>query len=134
MSQIKIKCPHCEQRLEFDRSDTGAVIDCPNCGLSVPLTVPGLAALPPLQPGQPIIQGGIIDHNENSGGSCLVQLIGLFLIFCGLFTFGITAILGIALVIIGGRMARKLCCSNCGVVVASRSIQMCPACHCRLNN
>lgn len=130
MSQLTIKCPHCEQRLEFDRIDLGAVINCPACGLSVPLVVPGLAVPPP--PPQ-VIKGEIIKHNESSGGGCLIQIIGLIFILSGIWTFGITALLGIVMIIAGGRMARKLACSNCGIVLASHSIKVCPACRCQFN-
>ena len=118
MKSLKIECPYCKQRIEFHSSDAGAVINCPACGLSLPLKIPSVA----VSQNPPPASGEIMRRNESFGGGCLVQLIGLLLIFSGVFTFGITAIFGIVLIIAGGKMSRKLACSKCGSVVASKKL------------
>jgi hypothetical protein len=66
-----------------------------------------------------------IAKSQLAGMGCLLQLIGLIL----LFFFPIGTIIGLALLILGHFSARKLICGNCGNPVASRSVKLCPARH-----
>ena len=39
---LKIPCPHCGDRITFEAGRLGQIADCPGCGMSVGLKVPGL--------------------------------------------------------------------------------------------
>ena len=41
MKEFKISCPHCQQHVAFPEHMIGSAINCPSCGLSVGLNVPG---------------------------------------------------------------------------------------------
>ena len=60
---------------------------------------------------------------EHFGAGLLVQIIGV-LLCCTL----VGALLGIPLIIIGGKMARKLKCSNCGNQIG-KGVTICPTCN-----
>lgn len=60
---------------------------------------------------------------EFAGGGCLVQGLGLLL----LFVWPIGTLFGVVLLIAGGRMAIKLICSDCGNKVEKTS-KLCPTC------
>ena len=62
--------------------------------------------------------------SEFIGMGCLVQALGLAA--CFLF-FPIGIIIGIIVLIIGGRMAIKYVCSDCGNKV-DKGVRLCPAC------
>ena len=51
MSNMKIQCPSCDQRLEIPEELAGQTIECPACNTS--LTAPSLAAPPPPLPTPP---------------------------------------------------------------------------------
>lgn len=61
--------------------------------------------------------------SEFAGAGCLVQGIGLAL----LFFFPIGTIVGVVLLIAGSAMSVKLVCGNCGNKVESEA-KMCPVC------
>jgi len=64
-----------------------------------------------------------VKTGESAGSGLAVQLVGLL---CFLFfPFGI--IVGLLLLILGGCMARKMVCSNCGTK-AGKYGHVCPAC------
>lgn len=64
----------------------------------------------------------------------LVQGVGLILPFTGWFACGVVgagtgAIVGLMLLIAGGRLALKWKCSACNNPVAAGDVRVCPACH-----
>jgi hypothetical protein len=73
----------------------------------------------------PVQHARRVTKSQVAGMGCLLQLIGLIL----LFFFPIGTIIGLALLILGHFSARKLICGNCGNPLASRSVKLCPACH-----
>jgi len=64
--------------------------------------------------------------SEFAGSGCLIQAVGLIL----LFVFPIGTIIGIPLLIYGGISANKLVCKNCGNPV-TKAAKICPVCHAR---
>jgi rRNA maturation endonuclease Nob1 len=60
---------------------------------------------------------------EQFGAGLLVQIIGVLLCLTI-----IGAVLGIPLIIVGGKMARKLKCSNCGNGISDKGVRICPTC------
>lgn len=135
MDELKIKCTQCQQNIAFPVNMHGQIIPCPHCGLSVCLQVPGVSqsvSRPPPVPEQPV-QGKLVASNDGTGSGCFIQGLGFLFLISGLFTFGIGALIGIGLLIWGGKMARKVACSNCGNLVRSAEARMCPTCHCHFN-
>jgi DNA-directed RNA polymerase subunit RPC12/RpoP len=47
---LKIACPSCAGHVEFPAEMRGQIIDCPHCGLSVLLELPGTTARPVAPP------------------------------------------------------------------------------------
>ena len=101
-------CPDCGREISI-RSTA-----CPHCG------APGLSATE----ASPIRYAGIQSKSEGCGAGCFLQLVGLVL----LFLFPIGTILGIAMIIWGHFAAQKFSCGNCGNVLSSNSVKLCPAC------
>ncbi|WP_293373608.1 hypothetical protein [Nevskia sp.] len=60
---------------------------------------------------------------EFAGPGCLVQGIGLI----ALFIWPIGTVIGVALLLVGSSMSKKLICSDCGNPVEKTST-MCPTC------
>lgn len=89
---------------------------------------------PNLQP--EIVSGQKIKKGEFLGAGAVVQAVGCVVIFVGLaLGFGLAGfIIGIALLIIGGRMAYKLLCSNCGNKIAGAEVMICPVCKCHFQD
>jgi hypothetical protein len=50
---LKIACPTCAGHVEFAAEMRGQIIDCPHCGLSVVLELPGATAKPVAPPPMP---------------------------------------------------------------------------------
>lgn len=116
------KCGSCGNYFEFSAADAGMASICPNCGAAVVLssvTKPQSGGFSPLAHKQ--------KKTEHMGGGVLLQIVGVVLC-CTL----IGAVIGIPLIVIGGKMARKLKCSNCGNAVADRGVKICPVCHAQL--
>lgn len=63
---------------------------------------------------------------ERAGIGCLVQGVGLIL----LFLFPIGTVVGVVLLLIGSSMAKKFLCSVCGTKLAHNKVAMCPGCRC----
>ena len=76
----------------------------------------------------PAQYGKIKSKSEFAGTGCLVQGLGLLLMISGIFTYGIGFIVGLVLLIAGGRMAIKLICSECGNPIVNKKVKICPAC------
>jgi rubrerythrin len=64
-----------------------------------------------------------LKKSEFMGAGCMVQAVGLVL----LFVWPIGTFIGIALLIYGGTMSGKFICSNCGNPVVKTST-LCPHC------
>jgi hypothetical protein len=123
---LKIACPNCSGHVEFPAEMHGQIINCPHCDLSLALNVPGYQpALPPtLPPYEKPRSGYIKTKGETAGAGCLVELVGLVL----LFFFPIGTIIGLAIMVVGHSMSRYPVCSECGIRLTGRRVKICPAC------
>lgn len=65
----------------------------------------------------------------NFGPGCLIQLIGLVLLFV---FFPIGLIVGILLLIIGQRLSFKFICSECNNRLDNSKVKICPVCKAQL--
>lgn len=141
---VKCACRVCGQHIEFNSANAGESIKCPGCEAWFQLYIP-LASAPPLPivtrippateripilpapaaPAAMTVEASIETKSETMGLGCLLQLIGI----CLLFWFPIGTIMGICLLLMGSRAARKPICGNCRNLLSSRSVSICPACH-----
>lgn len=62
--------------------------------------------------------------HEFAGSGCLVQGIGLILLF--IWPLGTMA--GVGLLLYGSIMSRRLVCSHCGNKIDSKGVMICPVC------
>ena len=67
--------------------------------------------------------------SEMAGVGCLIQAIGLVL----LFFFPIGTFIGVILLIYGSMKSVYWVCSNCGNRLADKNVKMCPTCKARLS-
>ena len=110
---------------------------CPNCGierksLSTPCSVCGAVRqeqtiLPKIE--QPEATRNtrtakIKRKRKTSAVGILLELVGLIL----LFLFPIGTLIGIILLVVGGRQSLQLVCSECGNPVNSKDVKLCPVC------
>jgi len=140
-------CAHCGQKIEFDVEHVGAVAPCPTCGKEIILTAQPVA--PPLSDAvknflaesrttnSPPIPAAantpdevtpttIKSKTEYAGVGAAIQAAGVLSCF---FVFPVGIIVGVILVVIGGRMAIKNFCENCGNRVENKEVKMCAVCH-----
>jgi hypothetical protein len=82
---------------------------------------------PPICPPPPPPTAYIERKGEFIGSGCLLQAIGL----CVIWFFPIGTFIGLALLIGGSVASRKWICSECGTILSSRRVKLCPACHSR---
>jgi hypothetical protein len=137
---LKIACPSCAGHVEFPAEMRGQIINCPHCGLSVVLELPGAPArplAPPTPPAAPVVPNPaphpalqfqrtakFSEKKRDDGGwGVVIQLLGFFL----LFAFPIGTVIGIGLLIVGGMLARRFHCVNCGHR-AEKSQALCAHC------
>ena len=66
----------------------------------------------------------ITKKSQFIGTGCLIQILGLLL----LFVFPIGTIIGILLLITGSRLKVKLVCSECGNKIDGKEVKLCPTC------
>lgn len=130
-------CPHCGQKIEFEAEHAGSSAPCPTCGKNLILssaTPPAPAAIPtramPQMPNKTAL-AKLTRKTEFAGVGAAVQAAGVLACF---FMFPVGLIVGILLLIIGGRMAIKFYCGNCGNRVENKQVKMCPVCHSTLTN
>lgn len=62
--------------------------------------------------------------SEYAGVGCLVQVLGLVL----LFSYPEGTLVGIVLLIVGSEMAVKLVCSECRNKIDNKKVKLCPVC------
>ena len=72
----------------------------------------------------------IVSKYKAAGGGCLVQLVGFIACFIA---FPVGLFIGIALLVVGGRMARYPACGNCGNRLEDRDVRICPVCRATLD-
>jgi hypothetical protein len=98
---------------------------------------------PPILGSQQIVTGRKIKKGEFVGVGAAVQAFGCLGFLIGIVLcvtvvgaiFGIIGIIiGLLLLVIGGRMAIKLICSNCGNKISGKEVKMCPVCRCNFTN
>lgn len=129
MPPIAFACPGCNRHLEAPDGTAGQVTDCPSCNkaISIPGVPPTLP--PPVLPSTPVAR--IIKKGEIAGIGAAIQAVGVILFALFFFISGelsvVCAVVGIILLVVGGRMAHKLLCSACGNKVEKTS-RLCPAC------
>lgn len=127
----KLNCPYCSGGIEIPEELIGTWSLCPHCQKDIPLD---LANYTPPERWQTAVAGPMptvaqtappapryakIQKKTDSSG-VIVQLIGLLCLpLLGL---------GLILIVVGGRMARKLICSDCGNKIDSQHVKMCPTC------
>lgn len=115
--------------MEFPPEMQGEKIVCPHCHQLTFLGTPK-----PQPPPVPQIHPASYDHlkktgsvktkTESLGSGCLVQGIGLCVIW--IWPFG--TVIGLVLLAGGSIMARKRICSECGNPISNRQVKLCPHC------
>lgn len=75
--------------------------------------------------------------SEVAGAGCLVQGVGLLLPVAGFFIWFVPGallfgLIGLLLLVVGGRMALKYVCGNCKNPLADKAVRMCPTCRAEL--
>jgi hypothetical protein len=125
-TELKAYCVHCGGGMEYPSELQGEKIVCPHCNtlttLGQPITPP---PVPAYHPGLYSKRATIKTKSEFIGGGCVVQGIGILVIWI----FPIGTIVGIVLLLLGSRMALKTICSNCGNPVSNKRVTICPTCH-----
>ena len=119
---FKTNCPYCGQKAEFDADDSGRECNCPACGRIFSLFPIKQEPIVTRPQTEEIQFAKIIKRAEFAGTGCLIQFIGLVLCFTL-----IGAIIGIPLLIYGGRAAIKKECSECGNRLEGKP-KICPVC------
>lgn len=102
-----ISCPECTKEVS-DKAGS-----CPHCGVQ-------------LQAPQ-IIKAKLKRKSEFAGTGCVLQGLGLVL----LFFFPIGTIIGVVLLLVGSSKSVFWACSNCGNRL-NRGVKQCPACTAQL--
>lgn len=125
MRELKIACQNCRGHIEFPENIHGEMILCPHCGLSLVLTVPGYQdKQAKVQSAAPQIKTGKIKSGrKTSAGGLIIEIIGLSLCLTV-----VGAIIGIPLIILGGRMSVVKKCSCCGNEIFDKGVKICPSC------
>jgi len=118
------ECPICKRKVAVKMKE------CPHCRPVIPVIpepVKPAIAVKPVTPAaviKPAKKPRPVVKFEFIGLGCAIQAIGVILLFW--FPFG--TLLGLLLLVIGSRMARKWICSECKNPLASKSVTLCPAC------
>lgn len=124
---FKIACPHCGVHIEFPKANHGEMTTCPSCTCTVTLRVPGYVE-PIRREVEPVTLPRIaklVSRSDFVGWGCLVQFIGVVL----LFFFPLGTIIGLFVIIGGHRMAYKHYCGGCGNKLADKNARLCGVCH-----
>ena len=145
-----VPCPNCNSELLLvaerralpppkasQQLSSPNLMPCPDCGREVSTraeSCPGCGL--PLKPSKndpsPVELtrfGRIKTKSESFGVGCLLQLIGLVVIWF----FPIGTIAAICLFVMGSAAARYPVCSECGIKLNSRDVRICPACKSRIH-
>src|SRR5688572_6241758 len=93
---LKCACDHCGGHIEFPSEAANQVVECPHCRLTTRLAGTSPASMPsvpapfdlwipakvgPLLKGAEIVYGRIKSKAEGAGLGCLLQILGLCLLF-----------------------------------------------------
>lgn len=75
--------------------------------------------------------------SDVAGPGCMLQGLGLVLPIVGFFIWFIPGVLlfgliGLVLLVVGGRMALKYVCGNCKNQIGGTDVRMCPTCRAEL--
>ena len=131
-------CPSCGGSFEFPSDAAGQDAPCPHCSQKILLWSADVKApvmpplIPPAIPPNPeVLVQPIQKKGELVGAGCFVEGIGIVLMVCG-FWFIPLILIGLGLIIWGGRMAIKFICPSCKNRLPDRDVTMCPVCRCRL--
>src|SRR5439155_23966360 len=129
IAYLRTDCEHCSGHIEFPSELAGQSIQCPHCqqatSLPSPFTSPPPIPAPPVIPPAPPVHSppsrasvrrassvaGVGCAVQGLGVVCLIVAIATIFTVIGPFIFGI---LGLWLLIYGGRQASWFECSACG--------------------
>ena len=143
-TSFKIPCPHCAVHVEFPSEMHGQIHNCPSCGLSMVLTVPGVSQ--PQPPALPVVSSPPTQRQEvataergrdSFGSGCVFQLLAVLLMPLALLvggTFQSVTVAGVlffaclGILVYGGRLARPWQCSRCKGKIAGSRASKCPHC------
>jgi hypothetical protein len=139
-----VTCPHCNAELllvaermaipptDLPQTSLSKLMPCPDCGREVSTraeTCPGCGLR--LRPSAETVNeiqslrfGKIKTKSESFGIGCLLQLIGLAVIWF----FPIGTLIAVCLLIMGHTASRYPVCSECAIKLNSRGVKICPAC------
>ena len=107
------RCRHCGYQIAYTSDNVGADARCPSCGDTVRL------------PGK-LETVAAIRRTRRTDRTGLAMEIGGFASMFFLFPYGLIA--GATLLFFGWRKTNALTCSNCNVVLPSRTLPKCPGC------
>jgi hypothetical protein len=104
-------------------------------------TIGTLLTMPSSSPQTETVRGQKIKKGEFIGVGAAIQAFGLLLLLFGVFlcaavnpVMGIFCVFcGLLLLLVGGRMAYKLICSNCGNKLTGKEVKICPVCRCHFD-
>jgi len=123
-------CEVCGGHIEHPPELMWREIICPHCDAATKLGMPPRAGASYGQPSseQMIPRAKVKRRGEFVGSGCFLQGIGVIL----LFLFPLGTVIGIILILWGGRLAIKYECGACGNRVDGRHVKICPVCKTRL--
>lgn len=127
-----IHCPSCGRAIEVR---AGSAVACHGCGQRIEVEEASSAPPAPIPPPR---RAGRVKRTEFIGIGCVVQAMGLGVVVLAAAVAGIEGLVfgglvGLVLLIAGGRMAIKWDCGACGNRLSHRAATICPACRATLD-
>lgn len=116
-----VNCPACSASLTVAGAGQWS---CPTCQNVIDVTAPALQAVASYTPPQTLTPVRAVRVRETNGGGIALEVLGVLLCLTG-----VGIIIGIPLIIVGGRMALALRCGQCGNGLVKTST-VCPSCKC----
>jgi hypothetical protein len=149
IAYFKTDCEHCSGHIEYPSELAGQFIRCPHCQQTTTLPshfAPPPPRPPPPGPPPPVLQSAPLPYPQSiratirsassfAGGGCALQGLGLVCFVLAILTIMtiigpiIFGILGLWLLIYGGRKASWCECSACGGKLSHARVSVCPYCN-----
>lgn len=125
-NELKAYCVHCGGPMEFPSNLQGEKIVCPHCNVLTTLGEPKPPQIAQITNSPPMPKEFTTAKHvgKTFGSGCLIQLVGLVL----LFFFPIGTVFGIALLICGHLASYHWECGTCSTRINSRRASICPGC------